>query len=395
MATDIHSCITSASVQVQVLPNPTVSLISSSSVICAGSSLSISASGADTYTWNTGYVGQTGIFTPTINTVYSVTGTSAGGCTGSHNTVSLSITVDPIPVLTIHGTPSLICSGSATSLTALGANSYSWNTGAMGPSIIVTPSVSTTYYVTGTNTLLCSSTMSLNVQVTPSPVLSIVRSNTSVCTGGTVTLLAQGAGTYTWNNGSQVNLLYDSPASTTIYTVTGTNSGNCTGTATVEVSVDPYPVISMFSSDSVICASETATLTADGAPEFLWSTGQTGSIITISPYVSTTYTVTGNYKGCKTSSILTQQINPCTGISYYSKEENIRIYPNPGSGLYFLTGAFTSENTHIRVYNDIGSLILSMYQNNGEIDIRQVPPGLYFIEVHNGIIHKTFKVIRL
>lgn len=59
-----------------------------------------------------------------------------------------------------------ICIGEALTLSATGADTYSWSNGASGSPIVVTPNVSTVFTVVGTNTLnFCSSSQTIQVTV--------------------------------------------------------------------------------------------------------------------------------------------------------------------------------------------------------------------------------------
>lgn len=143
------------------------------------------------------------------------------------------------PSISISGS-SVICSGSNASLTATGsANTYSWNTGATSNSIAVSPTINTTYSVTGTNSITgCSNTLATTVTVNAAPSISVVGSGT-ICNGNSATLTASGsANTYSWNTGATSNSIAVSPTINTTYTATGTNSTTgCFNTAISTVSV--------------------------------------------------------------------------------------------------------------------------------------------------------------
>lgn len=112
------------------------------------------------------------------------------------------------------------------------------------------------------------------------------------------------------------------PASTTTYTVTGTDATTgCTVTRTVPVTVvsaAAVPTIAVTNSTPTICSGITATtLTASGANTYSWSpsTGlsfTTGNTVIADPPSTTTYTVTGN-TGCQTgtqTATVTVQVRP-------------------------------------------------------------------------------------
>ncbi len=78
----INGCISlSASDTVQVNALPVVAISATDTLVCIGESTTLTASGADVYTWNPGNLnGDTQTFSPTVNTIYTVTGTDANGC---------------------------------------------------------------------------------------------------------------------------------------------------------------------------------------------------------------------------------------------------------------------------------------------------------------------------
>lgn len=153
-----------------ITPAPTYTLngdasavptITGSSLICAGSSLTLTASGANTYSWSTGATTASITATPTANITYTATGSNTLGCSGMGTQV---VTVNPLPTVTASSSSSLICAGQSVSLTANGASTYSWNTSSTNTIISVTPSVTTSYTVTGT-TNGCSNTVAITQSV--------------------------------------------------------------------------------------------------------------------------------------------------------------------------------------------------------------------------------------
>jgi hypothetical protein len=151
-----------ATVNVNAVPVVTASI--TNSVICSGFTTAVNGSGASTYTW-TGGVTNAIPFSPTATASYSLTGTSAAGCT-STNTAVQSVTVNSLPTVSIAPSASVVCFGQTTTLTASGANTYSWNTTATTPAITVTLNISTSYNVVGTSTNGCTNTGSVTVLVT-------------------------------------------------------------------------------------------------------------------------------------------------------------------------------------------------------------------------------------
>jgi len=168
------------SAQVTVSPSPAVTAVAFPALICAGESTMLTASGADTYSWIPGFLdGATVTVTPAVSTLYTITGTSLDGCTGS---ASVSVTVNSIPVLTTNADPADICEGNASALTAAGAATYIWMPGNInGETITVTPTSSTIYTVIGSNPGGCSDTTTVSVSIQVVPEITILSSPDEGC----------------------------------------------------------------------------------------------------------------------------------------------------------------------------------------------------------------------
>src|SRR5690606_11360 len=132
---------TSITIVVNPLPTPTISVSENSGVsdndgvICNGSTVTLTAFGGDQYLWSTGQNTAAIDVNPATNTTYTVTVTNAANCSA---TTSTTITVNPLPNIQIavsenSGTTpddAIICLGAQITLTASGAQTYVWSTGA-------------------------------------------------------------------------------------------------------------------------------------------------------------------------------------------------------------------------------------------------------------------------
>lgn len=154
---------------ISVNATPTVIATSSSSVICTGQNAILTASGAITYTWSPGiHITSSYTVAPTSITVYTLTGLSSG----CKKTATVSVAVNPLPVIVLSSSNDTICLGNSTIINASGATSYSWNpsvglNSATGNSVIANPTVTTTYSVTGADSNTCTnkSTHIINVSI--------------------------------------------------------------------------------------------------------------------------------------------------------------------------------------------------------------------------------------
>ncbi|MBL7910675.1 MAG: T9SS type A sorting domain-containing protein [Bacteroidia bacterium] len=140
-------------VTLTVTSSPTITLGASQLSVCPGTSVNIGATGATTYTWSTGANGALISVTPTASTIYTISGETSPGCLG---TASIAITSNTVPSVGVASSASLICVGQTASLTASGANNYLWNTSSTNSVIAVSPTVTTSYTVTGTAANSCT-----------------------------------------------------------------------------------------------------------------------------------------------------------------------------------------------------------------------------------------------
>ncbi len=82
-ATNAGGCTKTSTAGIIVNPKPVITATTSSSLLCSGSSATLTAAGASNYTWTAGPSGAAYIITPSGNTVYTVTGVDANGCSNT------------------------------------------------------------------------------------------------------------------------------------------------------------------------------------------------------------------------------------------------------------------------------------------------------------------------
>ena len=338
--TDANGCVNTDVVTVTVNPLPTITASATNAAICTGSSTTLSATGGVSYTWNPGALSGSSVsVSPTASTTYTVSGTDANGCV---NTDLITIIVNPLPVVTASASSTSICTGNSVTLTAGGASTYTWNPGALsGASVVVTPAITTTYTVTGTDVNGCVNTQTVTITVGAQPTITAAASASAICVGGSATLTATGGVTYNWMPGSLSGASVSvTPTTTTTYTVTGTVSAGCFNTATVTVTVNPLPVITASASATTICNGASTTLSASGASTYTWNPGAlTGASVTVTPSATTTYTVTGvDANGCSNTQTITITVNPLPAVTASTSAAAIC---NGGSATLTATGANT------------------------------------------------------
>ena len=239
-AINSFGCETKQTHLITINPMPNIS-IGGDSVICEGTSTTITAVGGSHYLWNTGAVTNSITVSPVVSSTYYVTVTSPTGC---DTTLYYNVAVNSQPQGDITGN-FMICAGDATTLTASGGVSYFWSNGATGPSITKTPTVTTTYSVVVTNAHGCSQTISRSVIVNPLPT-PVISGQTSICIGESTQLTATGAGAggyYVWSTGEQGSTINILPSVTSTYSVTAVSRFGCQSKPTyVTVQVNRPPM---------------------------------------------------------------------------------------------------------------------------------------------------------
>ena len=237
MVFDTNAC--SASDNVLITVNPLPEIQAMGSTICYGDTGTVTAI-SDVN--NTSFIWYPGAdttnpasFSPNATTIYTVIG-DRYGC---KDTTSTTITVNPLPFITINS-PS-ICLGGDAVLSASGATSYVWNDGSTFNPYTVSPFQTTTYSITGTDANGCSDTTSTLVTINPNP--TVIANPAYMCEGDSATITATGAISYVWNTGDTSPSITVNPSTTTVYTVTGSNSFGCVGTDTANALVYPTPII--------------------------------------------------------------------------------------------------------------------------------------------------------
>ncbi|WP_461599365.1 Ig-like domain-containing protein [Winogradskyella sp.] len=252
--------------------------------ICQGESVVLSASGGTTYLWSNGETTASIEVSPTVTTTFTVTAFDA---LGNSDEDTVTVTVNELPIA-YAGDDQIICEGETVTLNATGGDEYLWSTGETTASISVTPSSNITYTVEVT-TNGCSSTDDVSIMVSPLPNIT-VSNDVTIMEGQTTTLTVSGSDNYLWNTGETTESIDVAPSVTTTYTVTSTSVNGCTSTGEVTVTVVPE-VVANAGEDVEICSGQDVILTATGGANYTWSNGATTSQITVSPSVTTTYTV--------------------------------------------------------------------------------------------------------
>jgi hypothetical protein len=353
----------------------TANISPASPSVCIGNSATLTANtNAASFTWSPGGSTATSIVvTPTVSTQYTL---STPGTNCVYNPTA-NITVNNLPTITVSGSSSL-CSGTSVTHSASGASTYSWNTGALTASVNLSPTVNTTYTVTGTDVNSCVNTQTSSITIFATPTI-VVTGSMVVCSGVTTTLTASGASSYSWSTGPVTSTIsLTPPAGTSTIVVTGTGTNSCSKSQTLTLAANALPTVNIGSTHTLLCAGSTATLTGSGANSYNWNTGSTNTVIAVSPTINTTYTLTGTgANGCSNTFTFTQQVSACAGIEMLTNSDFISIYPNPNNGAFTIK---VSEPVLLNIVNELGQIIYTIdLKEHKTVDIKELPAGVYFV----------------
>lgn len=327
------SCGTSS--QQLTVPVFGVSVTPSAPVVCAGQStpLTASYSGASaTYQWfvqgqpTVQSTANTLTATPNTTTTYQVVATPSD-CGGTTITKNVTVTTGP-PTVVISSGGGTICSGTATTLTAVSNNpsvGFAWAAngspiaGQTSSTLKVAPTAATTYTVTATAPCNTASSQA-TVNVATAATLAVSPTAATICNGSSATFTASSnitAASYKWYKSTDLGTaiattpsLTVAPTMTTTYRIlTATSCGNNTQDVTVTVNTNP---VSVSPASTTISYGETTTLTASGGALYTWTATSnnntttlltTSASITVSPTYTTVYaaTATNVALGCNTA----------------------------------------------------------------------------------------------
>ena len=314
---------------------------------------------------------------------------------GSMGQYHIRITSNNVPAITSDfNVAAPFCTGQPIAFTDNSSGSpanWQWTLSGATPASSTLQNVSAVYNTAGiytvqlsaTNGTLSTCAVSKTIQVSASPALTVTANPSAICSGNTSTIVAAGATSYIWNTSSTSSSIQVTPFTTMVYTVTGSNN-NCNNTRTVQVTVNPLPVINVNASPTLICQGESATLSAGGASTYSWSNGANSGTISVNPTVTTVYTVLGtDANGCAGSAALQLTVSWCTDIKESTELNNIvKLYPNPTTGKIIILNE--SINTlKINITDIRGKLILSETLGSGkqEINISEKTEGVYFFKI--------------
>ncbi|MEI6124313.1 MAG: GEVED domain-containing protein [Bacteroidota bacterium] len=332
-------CTGTATVLVTVNPNPTVTATASPPAICNGALSSLAATSnisGMTYTWMPGNLsGPTVSVSPSNTTSYIVTGVAAG-CSGFD---TVTVTVNPNPIISASATPAAHCIGDTNS-SSLSATStvtgttYLWLPGNLtGSTVSVLPNSTTVYTVTGTSAASCSGSALTTVTINPLPVITFIPMPILCVTSPVFTLNQASPAGGTYSGTGVVGNTFDPALAgigthTITYNYTNPTTG-CSNSGSTSITITVGLTIPVTPSNTTICKENSVVLFASGATTYIWTpaTGlntSSGPVVIAHPTENTVYTITAsNPDGCAGSNTISVNL-------FDTQVVNITATPNHG-----------------------------------------------------------------
>jgi hypothetical protein len=259
-----------------------------------------------------------------------------GGCPQTYN-IEFSVDISDgsfSPLSLNHAEGSVVCTGSSNGLIEAahtggsGSVVYDWSydgTGDFDDNGTINNVTAGTYTIVVKDNLNCRDSAVVSVEEVDPPVniSAFTSSLDSVCAGQSNVMYAvasQSNVVYFWNfsgsgasingTGNSVTINFADPSYNGTLSVYAQNQCSVTPTLNMPVAVLPLPVIS-FSGNTTTCDNVSQTLTASGASTYSWSTGGTSQSITVSPTVTSVYSVQGtDAYGCSSTAYFTMNVLP-------------------------------------------------------------------------------------
>lgn len=386
---DINGCTGSDTINMTILPSPTVDL-GPDVTGCGTATLDAGNPGA-TYVWQDGSVGQT--FEATASGTYFVNVTLSG-CS---DTDTINVTVLPEPSVDLG--PDLAVCDDVTLDAGNPGSTYLWSTGETTQSITVTtPTAQQTISVTVTNADGCTETDDIILDPGTPPVIDLPAS-LSAC-GDTILDAGNPGATYLWSNGEMTQSIVVDVAGT--YSVTVIDAFGCENTASVDVTISPEPEVDITFSN----VGFTYTFLSTNIPgaTYEWSFGD-GSSVSTDPNPVFTYLFPGAYTVVLTVTNDCGTATDSINIGNVSIEDDlfasqIFVSPNPTSGKFFVVGdKVQAEVLTLEVSDMRGRIIYSANKErvNGfreAIDITQEAEGVYMLRVSDGERNAYIRILR-
>lgn len=374
---------TVATFTITINPLPIVEA-GSPQAVCANTQVTLSGSGAQSYTWDNGVVDNTP-FTPTATQTYTVIGTDVNGCQNSDVVV---ITVNSLPIVDA-GSDTAICVGESVTLQAnVNGGSFTWDN-SVSDNVAFSPTTTQTYTVTAVDVNNCTNSDQVIVTVNPLPTIG-AGSDLTICLGTQISLSGSGGVSYVWTNNGVNGQDFAPPLGVNSYTVTGTDMHGCVNTDQVIITVVAVPVADFTTSATTGYPGLNVTFTnsSTNSNSYIWDFGSGIPVSNTQPVIQNTYNNPGQYL------VILEASN---GICTDSASATISVLPFPPPIIH-IPNVFTpngdgandtwwidvtfATSINVQIFNRWGNLMIELDEFtdrwDGTIEGDNASSGVYF-----------------
>lgn len=332
------------------------------------------------------------------------------------------------PTAVITATPTTVCTGDFIQFdgsTSPNLSSWQWAINgtstpyptAVNPNVVMNAPGNHWVYMLAQNSCGYSHIDSMQVTVNPTPNVTLTATNDTICPSGSVNFNAAGAASYVWTPGGSLSCTtcpnpIATPATTTTYTVTGTQ-GACSGNAYFTIVVDDVtPIAAFLSSSDTICEGESVSFNgaiSNGGSQFTWTLNgaspAVGSGAVISPTYSTPGTypielVVGNFCGATdnaSGSIVVLSSAICSASLTHENTPNIEMYYDFNQARLVVNLESLSDSGTLHIFNLAGQKIYGAAAKSGAleiIDLNGIAPGMYFVTLTTPSMEHVLKFVK-
>ena len=385
----------------------------SAQTICAGNSVAFTdTSNYSPTNWSWNFPGGTPDTSTSKNPVitydtagtYDVILTAWNGCDSATKTFSQYITVNPAPVKPLLLPKDTSFCGNFTFTLNSGTLGFKhlWSTGDTTSSISVTALGK--YWVSVSNSCDTVNSDTVNVVVDSNTILTVIPQTTSICPGTDVTLKISGGGSnFVWSPSTALSAttgdsVIANPTASVTYSVSGLDSVGCPGKDSgIIITIVPAPnkptITISGTGDSLISSAGSYNQWFFNDQPIQNATGQV-LVITGHPRGYYYVVVTNPANGCTTTSDSTTSINQLSMIS-----DQLSIYPNPFSNTIYVKINSSAQNVNewsLQLTDVLGRTVYTDASLNysNDIDLSNLPAGIYFIAVVNKTARAVFPVVK-
>jgi subtilisin-like proprotein convertase family protein len=341
-ATDVAGCTNTDSVTVTVNPAPVVNLGANTGFCQGGSMLLDAGAGYIWYTWQDSTNNQT--LNVDSTGIYYVEVMDGNMCVGS-DTIAIT---EFNPQVNL-GADTAICMNDTLLLNAgAGFTSYTWSTTASTQ--VISVASPNTYYVDIVDPNGCPASDTIVVAVNALPVVNL-GADSSICQGSNMVLDAGSGFTYLWSDSSVTQLLTVNAPGT--YYVDITDVNGCMNNDTVNVTMDPTPVVNI-GPDSIQCGGSIMLDAGNPGMAYMWSNTDLTQTTTVTSS-NTYYVDVTNQFGCVGSDTVMITINPVP-VAFAGNDtticssSSVTLNGGPGYSSYaWQSGSFNASSQMVTV----------------------------------------------